>query len=96
MALSQPIATTLATIFLCINEKKYLDKYPIEFKHVFYRRCIEYTFLLFKKDEHIESFLKYMNDQHKNNKFTKEIEQNNSSSFQDIKIIKKITSLKHP
>ena len=44
------------------------------------------TFLLFRSKDHVEKFRNYLNKQHKNKKFTSEIEQNGSLSFLDIKI----------
>ena len=61
---------------------------PCEFKPVIYKRYVDDTFLLFRSKDHIEKFRCYLNCQHPNIKFTYEIEENNSISFLDIKIIR--------
>ena len=51
---------------------------------------------VFRKEEHIDLFLNYLNKQHNNIKFTKEVETHNSLNFLDIVITKKtIIVLKH-
>ena len=42
--------------------------------------------LLFRSKDHVEKFRNYLNKQHKNIKFTSEIEENGSLSFLDRKI----------
>ena len=44
------------------------------------------SFLLFRSKDHVEKFRNYLNKQHKNIKFTPEIEQDGSMPFLDIKI----------
>ena len=43
---------TFANIFMCFNEKFWLDECPDEFKPVFYRRYIDDTFVLFRHQSH--------------------------------------------
>ena len=50
-----------------------------------YKRHVDDTFLLFRSKDHIEKFQVYLNCEHPN-KFTSEIEENNSISFLDIKV----------
>ena len=88
LAMGQPIAPILANIFLCYNEKKWLDNCPVEFKPVLYRRYMDDTFLLFRENNHINQFLNYLNLQHKSIKFTKEVERDNRLSFLDVDIKK--------
>ena len=64
LAMGQPIAPILANIFLCYNEKKWLDNCPVEFKPVLYRRYMDDTFLLFRENNHINQFLNYLNLKH--------------------------------
>ena len=52
------------------------------------KRCIDDTFLLFGSKHHIEKPRNYLNGQHKNIRFTSEIENENSISFLDISISK--------
>ena len=84
------VSPTLAEIFLCFCEKKWLEQCPPEFKPVFYRRYVDDTFILFKSIQHAPLFLDFLNKQHKSIKFTSELEKNNSISFLDIKICKTI------
>ena len=76
----------MANIFLCFHEQIWLDNCPVEFKHVIYRKFVDDTCLLLRSKKHIEKFRLYLNCQYPNNKFTSEIEENNSLSFLDIKI----------
>ena len=50
-----------------------------------YRRFVENTFLLFRSKDHVKKFRNYLSKQHKNIKFTSEIEENGSLSISDIK-----------
>ena len=88
LAMGQPVAPTLANIFLCHHEKKWLDDCPPKFKPVMYKKYMDDTFLLFKEKEHIDEFLNYLNGKHENIKFTKEIETENNLNFLDISIKK--------
>ena len=81
-------SSTLADIFLGHYEKIWLHNCPIDFKPIFYRRYVDDTFLLFKDHSHIPKFLTYLNRQHNNIKFTYEIEEDNSISFLDVRILK--------
>ena len=55
-------------------------------KPVVYRKFVDDTVLLFRTTDHVEKFKIYLNKQHKNIKFTSEIEENGSLSFLDITI----------
>ena len=92
VAMGSPLGPTFANVFLCFYEKIWLEKCPIEFKPVIYRRYVDDTFLLFRSIEQIEKFRSYLNCQHPNIKFTSEIEENNSISFLDIKITRDCNS----
>ena len=86
VAMGSPCGPTLANIFLCYYESIWLENCPSEFKPEFYKRYVDDTFLLFKKQEHINKFLEYLNSKHKNIKFTKEVESEDQLSFLDILI----------
>ena len=73
LAMGQPVAPTLANIFLCFHEKKWLNDCPQEFRPVLYKRYIDDTFLLFRDVRHIDLFLNYLNTRHECIQFTKEI-----------------------
>ena len=53
-----------------------------EAKPILYRRHDTYCF--FRKVEHIEKFLAYLNGQHLSTKFTYDIEEENSLPFLDV------------
>ena len=88
LAMGSPIAPILANTFLAFHETKWLEDCPLSFKPVLYRRYVDDTFLLFRKLEHTDLFLNYLNSRHPNIEFTKEIETNNSLPFLDVKISK--------
>ena len=52
------------------------------------KRCVDDAFLIFGSKHHIEKSRNYLNGQHKNIRFTSEIENENSISFHDISISK--------
>ena len=85
-AMSSPLGPTLANIFLCYHENIWLQDCSSEFKHVINRKYVDDTFLRFCSKHHIEKFRSYLNRQHKNIRFTSEIENENSVSFIVIKI----------
>ena len=88
VAMGTPCGPTLANIFLCFHEARWLRDCPNNFKPLMYKRYVDDTFLLFKKHSHIELFLNYLNKQHQNIKFTCEIEHNNTLPFLDINVNK--------
>ena len=88
LSMGQPVAPTMANIFLCFYEKKWLNDCPIEFKPVKYKRYIDDSFLLFKEKHHIDLFLNYLNNCHQSIKFIKEVEENNCLNFLNISITK--------
>ena len=63
-----------------------MENCPGHFKPIVYRRFVDDTFLLFRSKNHVEKFRNYLNKQHKNIKFTSEIEENGPLSFLNIKI----------
>ena len=80
------LGPTLANVFMCHFENIWLENCPSHFKPIVYRRFVDDTFVLFRSKDHVEKFRNYLNKQHKNIKFTSEIEENGSLSFLDIKI----------
>ena len=67
-------------------ENIWLENCPSHFKPIVSRRFVDDTFLIFRSKDHVEKFRNYLNKQHKNIKFTSEIEENGSLSFLDINI----------
>ena len=88
VAMGTPCGPTLANIFLCFYETRWLQDCPLNFKPQIYRRYVDDTFLLFNNHHQINQFLNYLNNKHKNIKFTCDIEENNSLPFLDILINK--------
>ena len=80
-------------------ENIWLENCPSHFKPIVSRRFVDDTFLIFRSKDHVEKFRNYLNKQHKNIKFTSEIEENGSLSFLDINInrenYKFVTSVYH-
>ena len=85
--MGSPLGPLLANIFLSHRaEKIWLDNCPSECKPVFYRRNVDDSFILFQSRNHVEPFLKFLNSQHPNIKFTCDVETNKTLSFLDITI----------
>ena len=63
-----------------------VHNWPAHFRPIFYRRFVNNAFLLFRTKDHVEKFKNYLNKQHKNIKFTTEIQENGSLSFLDVTI----------
>ena len=84
-----PLGPTLANIFMSYHEKMWLEKCPIEFKPVFYRRYVDDIFVAFKSPEHLNLFKNYMNTCHDNIKFTSESERDGRMPFLDFDFYRK-------
>ena len=82
------ISPTLANIFLCYHDEKWLNDCPHEFKPIMYRRYVDDTFLLFKESSHIQLFHEYLNSKHTRISFTYEVENNDAISFLDVLVSK--------
>ena len=81
--MGSPLGPSIANIFMCSLEQKYLNGCPSEFKPFLYRRYVDDTFCLFKHRDHIDKFLEYINNFHPNIKFTVDIEEENKLPFLD-------------
>ena len=91
--MGSPLGPTLANTFLCFHEDKWLNDCPREFKPLIYKRYVDDCFLVFKCQEDSIKFLEYLNNKHKNIKFTSEQELNNTLPFLDVLITKNNNSL---
>ena len=60
LGMGLPLSPTLANIFLCYHERKWIQECPAEFRPVFYRRYVDDTFLLFRNPSHLHDFLEYI------------------------------------
>ena len=88
VAIGSPLGPTLANVFLCHHEKKWLNDCPNNFKPVFYKRYVDDIFVLFKKSEHVQLFVNYMNSKHKNISFSYETEKDGVTLFLDVNIFR--------
>ena len=70
VAMGSPLGPTLANIFLCYHENKWLTDCPPEFKPLLYRRYVDDLFLLFDNEHQANSFLNYLNNKHHKIVFT--------------------------
>ena len=66
----------------------WLRECPVEFKPLIYKRYVDDTFMLFKKEEHIDLFYNYLNNKHSKITFTIEKERDNKLPFLDLLISK--------
>ena len=67
-------------------QRKYLEKYPLEFKPVFFKRYVENILVLFKSTDHLKKFGSYFNTCHSNISFSFEKEKIDKLSCLDVKI----------
>ena len=84
--MGSPLGPTLANIFMCYSEKRWLENCPLSFKPIIYRRYVDDTFLIFRRPQDADLFLDYLNSQHPNIKFTAEKEDNKELHFLDVNI----------
>ena len=84
--MGSPLGPTMANVFLSFYEIKWLEQYPNEFKPVFYKRCVDDIFVLFKSVEHLSKFRNYLITCHPNMSFSFEQEKNRKLSFLDIEV----------
>ena len=84
VAMGSPLGPSMANIFMCALEQKYLNGCPSEFQPVLYHRYVDDTFCLFRHREHVDKFLAHINNFHPSITFTVEVEENNSLPFLDV------------
>ena len=89
LAMGCPLSATLANIFLCFHESKWLTDCPSDFKPLYYKRYVDDTFVIFKNEHQATQFLTYMNLKHRKIKFTIETEREKQIPFLDL-LIKKV------
>ncbi|MEL6988315.1 MAG: hypothetical protein AAGK97_10845 [Bacteroidota bacterium] len=89
-AMGSPLSATMANLFLCFHEKGWLDECPLNFRPLLYKRYVDDTFLIFRKPEHIQLFLNYLNGKHSNINFTLEREANDKLDFLDVTLSKNV------
>ena len=97
VAISSPLGSTLANLFLTYSEDRLLDNCLIQLRPRYCRRYTDGVFLMFERKDQLKKFLRYMNSRHPNIQFICEEESNNKISFLDVSIArmnnKLVTSL---
>ena len=87
--MGSPLGPSLANAFLIHHEQNWLDRCPLEYRSLYYRRYVD-IFVLFKSTNHLKRFQSYLNSCHvnviKKMSFTIETEQNNKISL-DVNVI---------
>ena len=84
VAMGSLLGPRLASVFLCHHEKKWLNDCPNNFKPAFCKRYVDDIFVLFKKPEHVQLFVNYMNSKHKNISFSYETEKDGAMPFLNV------------
>ena len=74
VAIVSLLGLTLANAFLCFYERKWLEKFPLAFKTVFYRRYVGDIFVSFKSTDHLEKLRNCYNTCHPNMSFSSDKE----------------------
>ena len=71
--MNSPLGPCLANAFLCFHEQIWLNVCHEYFKPVYYRRCVDDIFPLFRSPDHLEKFTNYLNSKQKilNTRITK-------------------------
>ena len=86
LAMGNPLAPTLANIFLCNLESNIFNSCPINCKPAFYKRYLDDTFAIFNNENEATSFFAHINNIHPNIKFTIEKQQSNTLPFLDLSV----------
>lgn len=89
VSMGSPLAPTLANIFMCDLERKFMENCPLEFKPCVYKRYVDDTLALFDNLDQAKKFLQYINKIHPNINFTMETEEEMQLPFLDILISRK-------
>ena len=79
--MGSPLGPSFANIFMRALEQKFLSNCPLAYKPVLNCRFVDDIFCIFENRTQGESFLKYLNRQHRNIVFTRELEGNSSLPF---------------
>jgi hypothetical protein len=93
LSMGNPLAPTLANIFLCNLENEFLEACPAAFRPIFYKRYLDDTFVIFKEKQHARLFLDFINNFHGNIEFTMDGENENKLSFLDVLVTRSGTKL---
>ena len=88
VAIGSPLGPSLANPFSCHHETKRLNDCPEKFKPMFYKRYVDNIFVLFKRPEHVKTFVDYMNSKHKNINFSFETEKDEKMPFLYVNVFR--------
>ena len=83
-----PLGSTLANIFMCCYECKWLRDCCNDFKPVFYRRYVDDILALFSFPDHADKFKEYLSSKHPNKNFSIEKEKDGCLPFLDVNIFR--------
>lgn len=86
VAMGSPLGPTLANIFLCHHERKWLLDCPSDFRPLCFLRYVDDIFVLFKSADHVDGFHQFINSRHPRMNFTVEVEQENCLPFLDVNV----------
>ena len=86
LGMGLPLSPTLANIFLCHHELRWLNECPDRFQPIHFRRYMDDTITLFRHADHIPQFLSYLNSKHNNISFTCEVEEDGQLAFLDCNV----------
>ena len=82
------LGSTLLNSFLHHNKKECLNSCPFEFRLTLCKWYVDVIFVMFQSRHHVKKFVDYKNTKYPNIRFTFEIEDHNSVSFLEIKIVR--------
>ena len=63
VVMGSPLGPSLANAFLIHHEQNWLDRCPLEYRWLYYRRYVD-IFVLFKSNNHLKRFQSYLNSCH--------------------------------
>ena len=85
VAMGSPLGPVLANLFMGVMESRWLNEYSGP-SVLFYRRFVDDIFCVFENRSHANAFLRFLNRQHPNIKFTVEHENEGTLPFLDVLI----------
>ena len=85
VAMGSPLGPVLANLFMGVMESRWLNEYSGP-SVLFYRRFVDDIFCVFENRSHANAFLRFLNRQHSNIKFTVEHENEGTLPFLDVLI----------
>ena len=95
LAMGSSLAPLLANVYMAHLEEEFFFKTAMEFSPTFYRRYVDDTFCLFRKKEHIQQFVDFMNSIDSSIQFEMEVEIQDQLSFLDT-VVSRNTNNTYP